>query len=147
MKVILLADVQGIGKKGEVVEVKQGYANNYLLRQKLALEATNENLNVVKTKAKAEAAKAAQVLAEAQSDAAKLKNKEIKLAVKCGNGGRLYGKVTTMDIAKELKKRGFNIDKRHISLAEDIKSIGKFTAALRLHPEVQTEIFVVTEEA
>ncbi len=147
MKVILLEDIKGIGKKGEVVDVKQGYANNFLLRQNLAMEATSENLNIVKTKAKAEAAKAAQILAEAQENAAKLQDKEIKLPVKCGDGGRLYGKVTNMDIAKELKKRGFDIDKRNITLPEDIKSLGRYTATLRLHPEVTTQVFIVAEEA
>ncbi len=147
MKVILLEDVKNIGKKGEIVDVKQGYANNCLFKQNLALEATANNINIVKTKAKAAEAKAEQKLEEATALASTLSKKIIKIPVKCGGAGKLYGKVTTIDLAKALEGEGYKVDKRDISFTSEIKQLGVYKATIKLHPEVTTTINVEVIEA
>lgn len=142
MKVILVEDVRGLGVSGEVVEVKAGYGNNFLLRQKLAVAATPENMNMVKTQAKARAAKAQQRLEEASEHGKALKGKKVVLEMKCGEGGRLYGAVTNQDIADELAKMGHEVDKRDIEMKEPMKGVGTYECEVRLHPEVTVPFFV-----
>lgn len=140
MKVILLEDVKGLGKVGDVVEVKPGYANNALFRQNKAMEATPANMNILKTKQKAEAAKAQHRLEEAKAMAAALKDKVIKVKMKAGEGGRLYGALTNQQLAELLAEAGFEVDKRGVTFPEPIKNLGEHVADLKLHPEVSVRI-------
>ena len=136
MKVVLIQDVKNLGKVDDIVNVNDGYARNFLFRKQLALEATPENLNTVKTRKKAEAAKNQKALKEAQDIAEKLKGKVFELPVKCGEGGRLYGAITAMDVAQALAAAGFKVDKRGIQISQPIKSLGDYTIDVRLHSEV-----------
>ncbi len=142
MKVILLENVDKLGVAGDVVEVKRGYAQNYLFKNQLAMPETKENLNIVKTRKKAFEAKAAQALDEAKSLSAELADKVLEMPVKAGEGERLYGAITVADIAQKLRSEGFEVDKRLIKLGEPIKTLGEHRVELRLHPEVKTEIVV-----
>jgi large subunit ribosomal protein L9 len=130
MKVILINDVKGLGKVDDIVEVQDGYARNFLFQKKLALEATPANLNTVKTRKNSETAKVA------VKTGAKIADQTLTMAVKCGEGGRLYGAVTTMDVAEMLEKQGFQVDKRNITLPAHIKTLGQYDAEIRLHHEV-----------
>ncbi len=136
MKVVLIQDVKNLGKVDDIVNVNDGYARNFLFRKQLALEATPENLNIVKTRKKAEAAKHQKALKEAQDTAEKLKDQVFELPVKCGEGGRLYGAITAMDVAQVLADAGFKIDKRGIQISQPIKSLGEYTIDVRLLSEV-----------
>ena len=140
MKVILLKDVKGLGKSDEIKEVQDGYARNFLFKQNLALEATPQNLNSVKMRKGAESARAARELEQARDIAAKLKGQTVRLAVKTGEGGRLYGAVTAMDVAAALEKIGHKVDKRGITLHQQIKSVGNYEAEIKLHHEVTIKI-------
>lgn len=136
MQVILLKDVDKLGKAGDLVEVKPGYAQNGLIRRGLAAEATPQSINEYKTRKKAEAAKAQQELEDARATASRLKGKKLTLELKCGEGGRLYGAITNQNIADGLQKMGFSVDKRQITVKEAVKAVGCYEAEARLHPEV-----------
>jgi large subunit ribosomal protein L9 len=140
MKVILLKDVKGLGKSDEIKEVQDGYARNFLFKQNLALEATPQNLNSVKMRKGSEAARAARELEQARDIGAKLNGQTVRLAVKTGEGGRLYGAVTAMDVAAALEKIGHKVDKRGITLHQQIKSVGNYEAEIKLHHEVTIKI-------
>ncbi len=142
MKVILLEDVKSLGKADDIVNVNDGYARNFLFKKNLALEATASNLNSVKNRKKAENARAAQKLEDAKVSAAKLEGKTFTLPVKCGEGGRLYGAVTAMDIAGALEKQGFEVDKRGINIKQAIKALGSFDVEVKLHSDVTAKITV-----
>ena len=142
MKVILLQDVKGQGKKGEVVNASDGYARNFLFPKKLAIEANDTNMTIWKrNKAKEEAAAAAK-LAEAQAMAKEIKGKTYVLKAKAGEGERLFGSVTNMDIAAALAEQGIKVDKRNIELEGNIKTIGQYKVKIKMHPQVKTEITV-----
>lgn len=143
MKVILLQDVKALGKKGAVVEVSEGYARNMLLKKGLAQEATGKNMNDLKLQ-KANAEKVAREQLESAQELGKQMNgKEIKVAVKAGEGGRVFGSVSTKEIAEEIKKQlGFDIDKKKVLLETPIKQLGVTTVAIKLHTKVTTEIRV-----
>lgn len=142
MKVILLQDVKGQGKKGEIVNASDGYARNFLFPKKLAIEANDTNMKAWKrNKAKEEAA-AAEKLAEAQAMAKEIKGKTYVLKAKAGEGERLFGSVTNMDIAAVLAENGVKVDKRNIELETNIKTIGKYSVKIKMHPQVKTEITV-----
>lgn len=140
MKVILLKDVKGLGKSDDIKEVQDGYARNFLFKQNLALEATPANLNSIKLKKGAESAKAARDLKEAREMGAKLSGQTIKMPMKTGEGGRLYGAVTAMDVAAALEKAGYKVDKRMITINTHVKSVGTFEAELKLHHEVTIKL-------
>lgn len=140
MKVILLKDVKGLGKSDDIKEVQDGYARNFLFKQNLALEATPANLNSIKLKKGAESAKAARDLAQAREMGAKLSGQTIKMPMKTGEGGRLYGAVTAMDVAAALEKAGYKVDKRMITINTHVKSVGTFEAELKLHHEVTIKL-------
>ncbi|MGI6334248.1 MAG: 50S ribosomal protein L9 [Saccharofermentanales bacterium] len=140
MKVILLKDVKDLGKADDIVNVSDGYARNYLFRQKLALEATPANLNTVKTRKNAERARQARELEEARQVAAKINNEVVTLPVKCGEGGRLYGAVTAMDVADALAAAGYRVDKRGIQIPQAIKALGEYEVDVRLYTDVTATI-------
>ena len=142
MKVILLEDVKKLGKKNDIVEVSDGYARNFLMPKKLAVEATSVNLNTAKTKAESKARKAKQEADEAKLLGAQLEKISVKIPVKIGKDGKLFGSVGGSDIAKALKKdHNLNIDKRKISVAE-ISGLGTYEAVIKLHAETSTKIKV-----
>jgi large subunit ribosomal protein L9 len=143
MKVILLQDVKSLGKKGEIVEVSEGYARNMLLKKGLGQEATGKNMNDLKLQ-KANAEKVAkETLEAAQALGKEMEGKEIKVAVKVGEGGRVFGSISTKEIAEELKKQlGYEIDKKKIILDGPIKSLGVTNVAVKLHTKVTATIKV-----
>ena len=142
MKVILLTEVKGLGKADDVVEVNDGYARNLLFKKNLALEATPANMNSIKLKKGSQAEKARRELIEAKENGKKLAEHRITLNMKAGEGGRLYGAVTAMDIAAALDKQGFKIDKKHIIIKNPIKAVGSFEVTLKLHAEVSVNITI-----
>lgn len=147
MKVVLLQDVKALGKKGDVVEVSEGYARNFLLGKKYAVEATAANLNTLKLQ-KANADKiAAQQLAEAQETADKLSKVTVTVAIKAGENGKTFGSVSSKEIAQALEDQGIVIDKKKIVLPEPIKEFGKQDVKVKLHKDVAATVKVnVVEE-
>jgi large subunit ribosomal protein L9 len=146
MKVILLEDVKSLGKAGDLVEVSPGYANNMLFRKKLALEATSSNLNSLKTRKQSEDAKTEKQYQEALAMAEKMQNITFVLPVKCGEGKKLYGAVTAIDVAKAIASEGFSVDKRGITVETHIKTPGDYEAEVRLHPKVSVVIKIKVAE-
>jgi large subunit ribosomal protein L9 len=142
MKVILLQEVKGLGKADDIVAVHDGYARNFLFKQNLALEATPANLNVVKTRKTAEKARHDRELSQARATADQIGGQCFTLPIKCGEGGRLYGALTTMDIAAALIKAGHKVDKRDISLPTPVKTLGDYEAEIRLHTDVTARITI-----
>ena len=148
MKVILQQDVKGQGKKGQMIEVSEGYARNFLLPRKLAILATADAINTMNLKEKAKKAEEARMKAEAQEIAEKLKECTVKLTAKAGNGGRLFGAVTTKEISDGLQKQfGINIPKQKLVLDEPIKAFGGYQVKAKLGFEINGIVKVsVTEE-
>ena len=139
MKVVLLKDVKNVGKRDDILTVSDGYARNFLFPQKLAAEATPGALKEIQRKRAAQDAREAEMLAEAKNKAAALKDKVIALEVKCGEKGRLYGSVTTAEVAEALEKQyGYAADKRRIDLGDPIREVGDREISIRLHPGVST---------
>lgn len=147
MKVVLLEDVKKLGKADEIVEVSDGYARNFLFKKNLAVEATKENLNEVKLRKKAEQVKAERALAEAKETAAELEGKNFTMKMKAGEGGRLYGTLTAMDVADALVKAGYQVDKRNITIKVPLKNVGTTDVAVKLHNDVTANVVVKVEEA
>ena len=146
MKVILLADVKGSGKKDEIINVSDGYARNFLFPKKLAMEATPGALKEIEKKRAAEAAREAERVAAAEQKAKELKNKVIQMSVKCGSQGRLYGSITNAEIAEQLKaQHGVEIDKRKIELPEAIRTVGDVQVTVRLYTGISTTMLVRVE--
>lgn len=144
MKVILTQDVKKVGKKGELLEVKDGYARNALFPKGLAVEANNVNMNQRKLEQRAEDKRKQQELDEANEIASKIDDKEIKLSVKAGEGGKVFGSITSKEIAEEIQKK-FNVkvDKKKIQLKEAIKGLGGQKVVIKLHPSVTATITVL----
>ena len=145
MKVILLKDVKGLGKTNDVVEVNDGYGRNFLLKQKVAREYSAANLNDVKMKKGAQAEHARRELEAAKETAKKLDGKKFTYKAKTGEGGKLYGAVTAMDIADVLKASGFDVDKKNLTLKSAIKTVGTYGVKVKLHTEVSCEVTVEVE--
>ncbi|MFB5190914.1 50S ribosomal protein L9 [Alicyclobacillus fastidiosus] len=145
MKVILLQDVKGQGKKGEVKDVSEGYARNFLLPRNLAEEATASALHRLQTQHDKQARHKAQELQEAKDLAAKLEDKKIVIKTQSGEGGRLFGAITTKHIADAMKREGFTVDKRKIQLQDHIKTLGGHRVQVKLHPEVSVSVLVYVE--
>ena len=147
MKVILLADVKGSGKKGTVVNVSDGYARNFLLPRKLAKEANPKALNELNNEIKAKEHKIEVEKSEALKDANKLEGKTIKIIASAGKGGKLFGSVTSKEIAKEIHdKLGVTIDKRKIVLKTDIKTYGTYECEIKLYNGISAKVFVSVSE-
>lgn len=148
MKVIFTKDVKGKGKKGEVKNVAEGYARNYLLKNNLALEATNANLSALDAKKNKEKKEAKEELEEAKQLSKKIAELTVELKAKAGEGGRLFGSITSKQIADELKKKHkIKLDKRKIELSEPIRTMGYTNVPVKLHQEVTGTIKVhVTEQ-
>lgn len=147
MKVIFLTDVRGQGKKDEMKEVSDGYARNYLLPRKLAVEATSDTLNAMKLKEKAKAAQIAKEKASAQENAKKLESIVVKVSAKAGSGGRLFGSVTSKEISDAiLKQFDISIDKKDIVQNEAIKNFGSYSVKCKLGHEISGTINVVVAE-
>ena len=143
MKVILLSDVKNLGKKGEVVNTSDGYARNFLFPRKLAQEATAENLHILNAKKETERRKKLAEIEEAQRIAEKLKNKEIKILTKTGDNGRLFGAITSKDVAELINKEyGTEIDKKKIVM-DTLKLVGSYDIEVKIYPEVSTKMKVV----
>lgn len=147
MKVILLQDVKGKGKKGQMIEVSDGYARNYMLPRKMAMEATADAINTMRMNDKAAAEKAAREKAEAMEIAKKLKTMTLVVTAKGGGAGRLFGSVTNQEIADALAKQGIKLDKRKIVIADPIKNVGTYTVTCKLGYEISTPLTVKIEEA
>ena len=148
MKVILLQDVKGKGKKGQMMEISDGYARNYLLPRKLAVEATADAVNTKKMNDKAAAEKAAKERAEALETSHKLRELTLVVTAKGGGAGRLFGSVTNQEIADALKeKSGIALDKRKIVISDPIKSVGTYTVQCKLGYEITAPLTVKIEEA
>ncbi len=140
MEVILRQDVASLGKAGELVKVKPGYARNYLLPHGLAYEATAGNKQRIAAESKARAARSAADRQEAEAQAARLSGVALTLSRKAGEGDRLFGSITSQDVADALEAKGQTVDKRRIELEHPIKTVGLHLVPVRLHHEVTAEI-------
>ena len=138
MKVILLEDVKSVGKKGEVVTVKDGYAKNFILKKNLGVEATSKNLNDLKLQKQNDEKVAAENLEKAQES--------VEVAIKAGQDGRVFGSVSTKEIATAAKEQlSYDLDKKKMQLKEPIKNIGTYHVPIRLHPKVTAELKVIVK--
>ena len=146
MKVVLLADVKGHGKKGELCNVSDGYARNFLFPKKLAIEADNAALNELKNREESAAHHRQEEIKAAKETAAKLEGKTVTIKAKAGNGGRLFGSVTSKEIAQEIKTAlGIEIDKKKMN-APDIKNFGEYTAEIKLYQGIVAKLTVKVTE-
>lgn len=147
MKVIFLKDVKGKGKKGEIKNVADGYAHNFLIKQGLAIEANSANISTLEGQKKKEDKRAAEELAEAKKLGEQLDKITVELSAKAGEGGRLFGSITTKQVAEELqKKHGIKIDKRKMELADAIRTLGHTKVPVKLHHEVMATLTVHVKE-
>ena len=142
MEVILKQDVQGLGYKNDIVKVKGGYGNNYLIPNGLALIANDSNKRLIAENVRQASHKAAKVKQDAEALAAKVGDLVIEIGTKAGESGKIFGAVTALQIADVLKAKGFDIDRKKVHLKEIPKQIGTYTATLDLHKEVKHEIQV-----
>ena len=147
MEVILLADVKALGKKGELVNVSDGYAKNFLFKKKLGIEETAKNKNDLKLQKKHEEKVAQEKLDDAKAFAEELKEKSITVSIKTGSGGRSFGSVSTKELAAAAKEQlGYELDKKKMVLPEPIKSPGIFDLPIKLHPKVLGSLKVIVQE-
>ncbi|MCR4697147.1 MAG: 50S ribosomal protein L9 [Lachnospiraceae bacterium] len=143
MKVILLQDVKPHGKKGDLVEINDGYARNFILPKKLGVEANSANMNDLKLQKANQEKVAAEQLAEAKALAEKIEKLKVKMTIKTGEGGRTFGSITAKEIAEALKaQHGIDIDKKRISMRDAIKNIGEFSVVIKLHTKVSATLSV-----
>lgn len=143
MKVILVDDVKSLGKRGDVKEVSDGYARNFLFKKKLAVEANKQNMNQLAHENKKKAEKAAQDLADAKELAARLEKITVELKVKTGGGEKLFGSVTNKEIADAINAQlNVAVDKRKVEIKDQIKTLGTYTVVAKLHPQVHQEVKV-----
>ena len=147
MKVILLQDVKSLGKKGEIVNVNDGYARNFILPKKLGLEANGKNMNDLKLQKNNEAKVAKAHLEAAKELAKQLEAGKVEVAIKVGEGGKVFGSVSNKEIAAEVKKQlGLEIDKKKVQLKDALKTLGTHKVPVKLHPEVTAEVTVEVKE-
>lgn len=147
MDVILQKDVKNLGSKGDVVKVAEGYGRNYLIPRGLAIEATDKNMAELKMKKKQQKKREERELQEAQNIAKKIDDKRLVLKVKAGEKGRLFGSITTKDIAEKIQSDyGVELDKRKIELAQPIRTLGNYRVEIKIHPGVSATLNVVVEK-
>ena len=147
MKILLLADVKGQGKKGDVINVSDGYARNCLLPKKLAKEATAQALNELNNEKKAKQYRLDEEIKKARADAAIIDGKKIEFSAKAGGKGKLFGSVTAKEIAAKIQEKyGVTIDKRKISISAEIKSVGAYECEIKLHNGINAKVTVVVTE-
>ncbi len=142
MKVILKQDVKGTGKKGEILDVSDGYAKNFLLKKGLAEQASSVAVNSLKLQQEAEARKRAEEIREIRELAQKMDKSKVSVTIKCGENGKVFGSVTAKEIASRLADLGFDVDKKKILLKDSIKTVGDYTVEVRLMEGVSAKIFV-----
>ena len=148
MKVILLEDVKALGKKGQVVNVSDGYARNLLLPKKLGVEATGKNMNDLKLQKAHEDKVAQENLDAAKAFAEELKDKQVTVGIKVGEGGRTFGSISAKEIAEAAKAQlGYELDKKKLQLSAPIKELGTTMVPIKLHPKVTGGLKVVVKEA
>lgn len=148
MKIILLQDEKKLGKKGDIIEVSEGYARNFVLPKKIGVEATPKNLNDLKLQKSNEAKVAQEQLDAAKAMAELLATKEVIVKIKAGENGRTFGSVSTKEIGQALKEQtGIEVDKKKLVLAEAIKSFGVYDVPIKLHPKVTGTVKVKVQEA
>lgn len=148
MKVILLEDVKSLGKKGQMVDVSDGYARNFIISKKKGVEATAKNMNDLKLQKAHEDKIAAQRLEEAKLFAAEIAKAEVVLELKVGEGGKLFGAVSSKEIAQAAKEQlNMDLDKKKLVLPNPIKTVGTTSVAVKLHPQVTAELKVIVKEA
>ena len=147
MKVILLQDVKGKGKKGQMLEVSDGYARNFMLPKKLAIEATPDAINTMRMNDKATQERIAREKAEALEISKKIRAMTLTVTAKGGGAGRLFGAVTNAEIAAALEKQGVKLDKRKIVISDPIKNVGTYTVQCKLGYEITAPLTVKIEEA
>lgn len=140
MKVILKEDVKSLGKMGDIVNVAEGYAKNYLLPKKIAVEAITENIKALEHQKKVIQEKAKKEKNAAQELSGRISSMEIVLKAKAGEEEKLFGSITSMDIAEALKNEGVAIDRKKIILEEQIKRLGSYTVGVKLHPEITAQL-------
>ncbi len=146
MKVVLLQDVKGLGKKGELVNASDGYSRNYLFPRKLAMEANSQAMSELKNREAAEKHRIETETANAEKDAKKLEGKTVKITAKAGAGGKLFGSVTGKDVALAIKEQfGIDVDKKKVQL-DDIKAFGTYPAEVRLYNGISAAIYVLVGE-
>lgn len=147
MKIILLEDVKSLGKKGQIIEANDGYARNYILPKKLGVEANGKNLNDLKLQKANEEKIAKEQLEAAKAFAEEMETKEVIVKIKSGEGGKVFGSVSSKEIAQAAKAQcGMELDKKKIQLAEPIKSLGVYEVAVKLHPKVSGKLKVKVQE-
>ena len=148
MKVILMEDVKSLGKKGDIVNVSDGYARNMLFPKKLGLEATSKNINDLKLQKAHEDKVAQELLDAAQAFKAELETKEVTVSIKVGENGRTFGSVSSKELAEAAKDQlGYDSDKKKMQLSSPIKELGTTKVPIRLHPKVTAELKVIVKEA
>ena len=148
MKVILIEDVKSLGKKGQLVDVNDGYAPNYILAKELSLEATPKNLNDLKLKKANEEKVAKELYEEAKAFGERLKEMEVNVTIKTGEGGKIFGSVSSKEIAQAAQEQlGIELDKKKMQLPSPIKTLGTTMVPIRLHPKVTAELKVNVREA
>ncbi len=148
MKVILLEDVKSLGKKGDIVNVNEGYARNFILPKKLGVEADAKNMNDLKLKKANDEKIAKEIYEEALALKEKVEAGEVKLTIKAGEGGKTFGSVSSKEIAAAAAKQlGLELDKKKINLSEPIKTLGTHNVTVKLHPKVSAELKVKVGEA
>lgn len=148
MKVILLEDVKALGKKGQIVNVSDGYARNLLLPKKLGVEATGKNMNDLKLQKAHEDKVAQENLDAAKAFAEELKDKQVTVTIKVGEGGRTFGSISAKEIAEAAKAQlGYDLDKKKLQLSAPIRELGTTMVPIKLHPKVTGELKVVVKEA
>ena len=147
MQVVLLEDVKSLGKKGQVVSVNDGYARNYILPKKLGIEANSKNMNELKLQKQHQEKLEAQALAEAQELASKIGTFKVELKVKTGEGGKIFGSVSTKEIAAAVKEQyGIDLDKKKMQLSEPIKTVGSHISPVSIHKDVTAQLTLKVTE-
>jgi len=140
MKIILKEKIEKLGNKNDIIEVKDGYARNYLLPKKMALKATKANMNVINELERVKARKEKSVVLTAQKLAEKLKNVSLTISMEAGEDEKIFGSVTTQKIAELLEEKGFNIDKHKVVIETPIKNLGVFNTQIKLHTDIVAEV-------